>query len=324
MSVNQSLQSGSSCFFIKNAVEQTPPVFLSNIITCLLDFFVSVTATVSNALIIHVIWRNRALHTPSNTLLGCLAVTDLLVGCLVAPLNILTKIAEIVNNEDLYCVTGVIYSIIGWSLVGMTFITLSLISVERYLAVRLHLRYIAMITTKRILTVVAFCWLYVLVIKTLRFWDTKETYIRIFIIGTMTLCVGLTVFCYYKIFALVRQHRAQIRTSCVSVSMNTRVPNLQLPAANLSMMTRQNKSTLTMVYILMFFFLCYLPLFSYQIVATTVNTREGEGSMRVAYLFTFSLAMVNSAFNPILYCLRINGLRKAVVSFIRGLLRKIE
>ena len=170
MVTNQSFPS-ETCFFIKNAVNQTPPVLATNIITCVLDLLVAITASVSNALIVYVIWKNRALHSPSNTFIGCLAVTDLLVGCLVAPFNILTKIGETINNGGLYCRAGVIGSLIGWTSGSLSFITLAVISVERYLAIRLHLRYITIITTRGIIAVLAsFCFL--LVVITL--WKTKK------------------------------------------------------------------------------------------------------------------------------------------------------
>ena len=108
-------------------------------------------------------------------------MTDLLVGCLVAPFNILTKIGETVNNGRLYCVAGVISSLIGWTSGSLSFVTLAVISVERYLAIRLHLRYINIKTNKRITAVLAsFCFL-VIAVTLLRFWDKKEAVVRLFL-----------------------------------------------------------------------------------------------------------------------------------------------
>ena len=91
-----------TCVFLKPALEQTSAVFVTNIITCVFDFLVSITASISNGVIVSVIWKNRSLHSLSNTLLGCLAVTDLLVGCFAAPLNIVIKLGEVVDDEDIY------------------------------------------------------------------------------------------------------------------------------------------------------------------------------------------------------------------------------
>ena len=68
--------------------------------------------------------------------------------------------------------------------------------------------------------------------------------------------------------------------------------------------------------ILIFFLLCILPLFAYQIVLVILNPPEDDQSVRLAYRFVSSFAMLNSALNPALYCLRIDELRKAVVNFV--------
>ena len=88
-------------------------------------------------------------------------MTDLLVGSLVAPLNILTKLGELVLYEGIYCVAGVMNSFTGCTSGSLTFLILALISVERYLAIRLHLRYATIITNKKIVRVVAIMWLLV-------------------------------------------------------------------------------------------------------------------------------------------------------------------
>ena len=323
MNMNQSSPL-ETCFFIKNAVEQTPPVFVANIITSVLDLLVAISATLSNALIVYVIWKNRSLCSPSNTLMGCLAVTDLLVGSLVAPLNVLTKIGETVNNGELYCVAGVIFSFIGWISVSLSFLTLAVISVERYLAIRLHLTYIAIITTKKIITVLAFFCFLVVAITLFRFWDNKETIIRPIFITVSSMCFVLTVFCYSAIYVSVRKHRKQILNQ-VSVAKNTRtsqarisvrVPNSPTNAARAAM-ARQKTSTLTMFYILIFFLLCFLPLFAYQIVVVILNPTEDDQSVRLVYRFACSFSMLNSALNPASYCLRIDELREAVVNFVK-------
>ena len=310
-----------TCAFLKPTLEQTHSVFAANIITSVLEFFIAITATGSNALIIYVIWKNKALHSPSNTLLGCLAVTDLLVGSLAAPLNILTKLGEMVNNEDIYCVAGVMNSFTGNTSGTSTFLILGLISVERYLAIRLHLRYATTITIKKILRVVTILWLFVISLASLRFWDTKEVFFRPVLIMGTALSTGVVVFCYGNIFLHVRRHRQQILNH-VSVSMNTRNKkvciNNSINSEERKTMVRQKKSTLTMVYILLFFFLCYFPALVYQVVAATaMRTGEHSQSLRIAYRIVFTLVELNSSLNPVLYCLRITELREAVVKVVK-------
>ena len=308
-----------ACAFLKPALEQTPPVFVVNITTCVFDFLISITATVSNALIIYVIWKNKALHSPSNTLLGCLAVTDLLMGSLVAPLSILTKIGEMVNKEDFYCVAGVTFSFIGWMTVGLTFLTLAVISIKRYLAIRNA----TLMTTKIILRLMAFLCLLVFVLAFLRFWDTKEVISRPVLLGFAVLCTGINVFCYGKMFLLFRRYRHELFSQVSALmsqqenktSISVRILNFQTNGRRV-FMARHKKASLTMFYILLFFFLCYLPLFAYQIMAATIRPREDDSTMGLVYRLISSVVLMNSALNPVLYCLRIDNLRTAVIKFI--------
>ena len=308
-----------ACAFLKPALEQTPPVFVVNITTCVFDFLISITATVSNALIIYVIWKNKALHSPSNTLLGCLAVTDLLMGSLVAPLSILTKIGEMVNKEDFYCVAGVTFSFIGWMTGGLTFLTLAVISIKRYLAIRNA----TLMTTKIILRLMAFLCLLVFVLAILRFWDTKEVISRPVLLGFAVLCTGINVFCYGKMFLLFRRYRHELFSQVSALmsqqenktSISVRILNFQTNGRRV-FMARHKKASLTMFYILLFFFLCYLPLFAYQIMAATIRPREDDSTMGIVYRLMSSVVLMNSALNPVLYCLRIDNLRTAVIKFI--------
>ena len=74
-----------------------------------------------------------------------------------------------------------------------------------------------------------------------------------------------------------------------------------------------------MAYILLFFVLGYFPVFVYQVVAATIAMRTGERNqlLRVAYRAIFTLAELNSSLNPVLYCLRITELRKAVMKVVK-------
>ena len=62
----------------------------SNILMLLmvLNTFVSITATIGNLLVLVTIWRSPHLHSPSNTLLFSLALSDLCVGLVSEPLNV--------------------------------------------------------------------------------------------------------------------------------------------------------------------------------------------------------------------------------------------
>ena len=88
------------------------------------------------------------------------------------------------------------YSFVGWTLSIMSFLTLVLIAIERYLAIRLHLSYATTRTTKRILKIVTFIWVVVTVLTSIRFWDINEVFFRPTLITAASLSTGILVVCY--------------------------------------------------------------------------------------------------------------------------------
>ena len=78
-----------------------------------------------------------------------------------------------------------------------------------------------------------------------------------------------------------------------------------------------------MVYILLFFFLCYFPSFVYQVVAATaMRTGERNHLLRITYRIVFTLVELNSSLNPVLYCLRITELREALIKVLRKAIKR--
>lgn len=305
-----------TCYFLKRAIEQTTSVFVSNVVTVVLESVIAVCATTSNAFIAFVIWKTIALHCPSNTLLCCLAVTDFLTGLIAAPLNIVTKFGEMQSNTRLYCVVGVAGSVATWIIASVTFLTLTLISIERYLALQLHLRYKTTVTSRRILQVIALFWIFVTTLSVLRFWDVKEVYVRPVIIGNIVLNLVVTMHCYRKIYGYVKHHRRQIRKESSAIETSSVVPSdgnsgtLSNNQENVRML-RYKRSTLTMVYVVGCFIICYSPILVYQVLVGFRQTLDEE-TTRIAYRLCITVALLKSALNPLLYCMRLNDIRIAL------------
>ena len=89
---------------------------------------------------------------------------------------------------------------------GLTFPMLSVISVKRYPTIRNA----TLMITKRILRLMAFLWLLVFVLVTLRFWDTKAVFFRPVLMALTVLCTCMNVSCYGKVFLLFRRYRQEL------------------------------------------------------------------------------------------------------------------
>ena len=134
---------------------------------CVLNGYLSYTATMMNIVAIYAIRKTSSLSKNFKTLLQSLAVSDLGVGLLVHPMNV----ADIMDSEQENETTESIYTA---SLIPTNFfIYASLFSVtalcaDRFLAIRLHLRYQELVTDKRVAAVVVSIWVISALISLIR------------------------------------------------------------------------------------------------------------------------------------------------------------
>lgn len=70
----------------------------SLLVNCVLNAIFSLIAAAGNGVILLVIWKTSSLHTPSNSLLFGLALTDFFVGLLTQPLYLATRLVYVVTR----------------------------------------------------------------------------------------------------------------------------------------------------------------------------------------------------------------------------------
>ena len=134
-------------------MDETVPLSDSSyIVNSVFNAFSAYTAIMLNILTIHAIRKTSSLPKPLKTLLLSLAVSDLGVGLLAQPLYI----ARMVNPT--YHSTRTALNIIALLFVNTSFFTVVAISVDRFLAIHLHLRYQELVTHKRVVAVVISIW----------------------------------------------------------------------------------------------------------------------------------------------------------------------
>ena len=128
--------------------EESSPFETSVIIISVLNALLIPICITGNVLVLAAVWRNPSLRTPSTVLLCSLAVSDLFVGLLALPVNIaiaLTPLSRVSSHSRLsQARTFLIIQLCSVSLETMT-----AISVDRYLALRYHMRYPNMMTFTR-------------------------------------------------------------------------------------------------------------------------------------------------------------------------------
>ena len=298
--MNKSLVN-TSCFFLTMNVGQTEATFMANVVTCILNLLLSPITCAGNFIIVYVIWKSRDLHSPSFFLLGCLAAADFLVGVICQPSMVASRIAELQGDSSLICPLRMLQFMSAGITSNVSLFILALVSIDRLLALTLHLRYNSIVTVSRMCFAVLLTWVAAATTFSSRFAVTNWK-----IIPLLSLLITFLViaFCTYKIFHIVGKHRRQIREQ--NMAMNV--------GANASNELKCRKSAVTVLYVYGLLLTFYIPLFATILAYNMIGYTR---SVKIAYDFSITAVFINSLWNPVVYCWRIREIRQAVKSVLR-------
>ena len=291
-----------TCNFLDIHFDQTSVTLTDKIIPCFLNSVFSIATCIGNSIILHVIRKTQELHSPSFVLLFCLAASDLLVGLICQPSFVGLKIAELGNDSSAYCSLQIIQTISSWTTSGASLLTLSAVSIDRLLAVTLHLRYNAIVTVPLVFKTVVCLWVFTIIVVLQQFWITKLNWLVFPLVITL-LTLLVTTLTTLKIFQIVRRHQRQITQQQQSVQSNT------------INVLKCKKSAVTVLYVYGLFLISYLPVFVSMLIAQTLT--ELTIPMRIAFNYVATLVFMNSLLNPVVYCWRIREIRRAVKNVFR-------
>ena len=292
--------SNVKCFFLDVNLEQTKNTFIASILTCILNAVFSLLTVSGNFIILRVIWKTQELHSPSFILLFCLAAADLLVGLICQPFFVAYQIAELTDNFSAYCILRMIQNISGWIATGVSFGTLSGVSIDRLLALTLHLRYNTIVTVQRILQTVFMVWIVSVAVVMLRFLRIRPWIIFPAVVVVVSFVV--TAISTFKIFQIVRKHQRQISQQNQSVQNNT---------VNV---LKCRRSAVTVIYVYSLFVILYLPFCATMFVETFTGYTL---AVKITYDYVTTVVFINSFLNPIVYCWRIGEIRRAVTNLLK-------
>ena len=261
-------------------------------------------ANIGNILVLAAFIKTRSLHSSSNTFLCCLAITDMLVGCIAHPLNALTK-----GPFQGSCNVRLVALAVDAVLAGVSFLTVVAISVDRWLALHLHLRYLELVTVGRVYKVYACTWVVVITFLVISITAESDaiTETTIIVVVLFIEAAGLFVIClsYFKISRIVRRHQNQILDQIMVFAGTDR--------QSVSHVLRHKNSALNALWVLLLFLLCDIPF----LCVTVARLFQGDQLDHLASQVTGILFLGNSSLNPVVYCIRIPELRRAVNKILR-------
>lgn len=280
-----------------------------------LNSVLMVLAIVTNGMFLITLVRKDSLHTASNTLLGVLCVSDVLVGLILEPVSIAHLIR--LNQEQFSFCLFLSQTFLLHMLTGLSFIYITMISCERYFAVCHPFKYIKYATPSLVLKASGLVFLSIsLNVIISVFVVLKGTHTILYINETIISIASLLVviICNYRVFKVIMKHKTQIMA----------IAN-QTAAENQNLLNREGERRRTYVVMTLFivFFVSYLPSI-FMLHFGTGNYRWELNSQRlITFMWVDFLKCLNSIANPLLYCYRLRSIRRAMIEtmcHIKGLL----
>lgn len=263
-----------------------------SIVNCTLNAPLILISIIGNTLVLTASWKTPTLRSPSIILVCSLAASDLSVGLVVQPLYIASTIT---GNPFLFQATFMS----GACATGVSLLIMTVISVDRFLALHYHMRYPSLMTTQRAMYTSATFWLISFLLSFSTFWKMSAYYFVSAV--TIAICLIVSTFCYIRIYQIVRQHQSQIQAQQQAVNNINAADNKQTMLRS----TKSAKNTF-IYYIVMI--MCYTPLFT-SMAVLSISHKDWTN----AWSLGDTVAFMNSSINPFLYCWRLRELRTAVI-----------
>ena len=266
-----------------------------------LDIVPTLFTVVGNGIFFFTIWKTKSAHTPSNTLLAFLSVTDLLVGIICQPLFIATMLQSPVPCCTVeMMVYNFVFGITSWT----SFLCICLISADRFFAVYYPYRYRAFATCKKFAYITAVIFTVSLAYTTIDviFYEQSQITFLIFLIVFQTIVLLVTFVLYTLVYRVIHRQR--------------KMYGAQRRRGMLERRCRKDEGkSKTVAWILVAFAFCSLPYTSYLIQMVLFYEKESKFLQSFGAWVNF-LFLFNSAVNPLIYFLKRSDIRYAAKRII--------
>ena len=285
----------------------------SYLLVCLLNAFLSYTATMLNIVTIHAIRKTPSLSKNLKTLLLSLAVSDLGVGLVAQPLYVARLIMESrlnIETSKTYNAIYIAYHIPANLFVFATLFLAIVLCAERFIGIHYYLRYQELVTNKRVVAVVVSIWVLSGLFSLTRLWIPKSNMYVVFGIAELA-CIIAATFFSIRIYLSVRLHVNEMQ-----------VLQLQHAPQNAQMVNvrRMRKFAMMSVYVCLVLTVSYLPdICTHFAIAFT--SRPSTGIKHLQF-YTVTLEFLNSSLNPVIYCWKMKHIRHTIIGFIRNAFTK--
>ena len=262
---------------------------------CVFNIFLSYTAFMLNIVTIYAIHKTSTMPKALKTLLLSLACSDVAVGFVSQPLYSFFFINWL-RLENPGCNTKQVWTISSSLFSGASFLGVVAVSVDRFLAVHLHLRYQELVTYRRVVIVVIVIWVYNAFVSLMILWGLLGTRDLVGMIN-FAFSFIITLVMYIRIYLIMRRHKNHIQ------SMQIRNEAQSEEIKNFTVLI---KSRVGIFYVNLVFLICYLP---YLICKAVLQIYGPSIVLKKLYLYSLTFVYLNSSLNPVIYCWKMKHIR---------------
>ena len=262
-----------------------------------------------NILVMMAVKTKRQLRTKSNVSLACLATTDIVVGLVVQPLQIIRYSFMLKGETGIICSwVDKITVVINLTCILASLNHLVILSAERYCAIKYSFAYESLVTEVRIMLASCLAWAFAIILPTDDFWPANIRIAKKFVVLFIQfISLVLVVYFNVSVYKEVRRNEKQIIANQVSLEEKKKL-------------LKNKKAFYCTVIVLLTIFLCYFPAnISILVMVSFIGDSIAINVKQIMVYFLTLLPVLNSLCNPVIYAVRIRSFR---VAFIQLLTRK--
>uniref|UniRef100_A0A3Q2CNW3 Histamine H2 receptor n=1 Tax=Cyprinodon variegatus TaxID=28743 RepID=A0A3Q2CNW3_CYPVA len=310
---SNSMSPASNGIWQKISQNKAPEIMLSKVMLGVILSLLILLTVGGNVLVCLAVCASRRLRCLTNCFIVSLAVTDLLLGLLVLPFSALLQLSSEWPLGPVFCN---FYISMDVMLCTASILTLLAISVDRYMAVTMPLRYASLVLPWRVAVALVSVWTVSVAVSFLPIqmgWNTVNGTVQnhgpwaskgkcrfelnrpyVLTDSLLTFYLPLLAMCwtYLKILQIAR---AQAKLTAVAL--------------------KDHKATLTLAAVIGAFVVCWLP---YFILFTVLGLKEHTDPAIVPeFSIVLWLGYANSALNPVIYGALNRDFRSAYAQLLR-------
>ena len=262
-------------------------------------------ALVGNLLVCLAVSISKDLQTPANVFITSLSISDIIISLTLPPMEM--TYVYCYPNWPLGSIGTTIENAFWMFSLAMPFVTVTVITIDRFKAVTSLQRYREVITRKKIIAALVFIWVYAFIAVFIMAWNFSEApndkYVwnvkEIFYYPFLALHIVIPMFIILFLYGNIIKSAKATRRQVVHASTSARV---------------EMKLAKTVGIIISVLFLVWLPVLGLEVVYAFDSSSCTVEQLGVVSLWIICL---NGIVNPAVYCYRNRDFRKTIVSILK-------